>query len=362
MTRARGAAARLLWLACAAAFPALAQILIPTIRPATSIPAQPSTPGAMTDWTASDWRLGEPVNRPAAAAGGFPEVPGGELYYFGTPGLNLTNSTQLAQRDYERRRSTYRDIRTDKIAAHQSPWFTTVWSVEDGKWVKRFRAPVHGSTTSPDPHTPGANDKTRSELRSAISGSVTGQSSDGEFNRADTVEIVGAFRVRQRPVNGNGLTVLQLHPPSTAQWNAAGASGTAPSTFLLLIYRQNYVGRNNWLECNLRLASGSEDSNTGPIITNFQIGDLFAYRMQYGPDDKIRWWYRHNGGSEQYIEFNTDPGQRWSQYAKAGVYHQAKTDESTDASKVVNGLLDPADVVDQAVVDYIDGPRIRLLN
>lgn len=328
----------------------------------SSIPPQPSTPGAMTDWTATQWRLGLPVNRPAAAAGGYPAVPGGELYYFGTPGLDLSNPAQLAQRDYERRRSTYLDIANTEISTHLSPWFLPVWSPEDAKWVKRFRAPVHGPTTSADPHDPAANDKTRSELRSALPGSVPGQSSGGEFSRADTVEIEGTFRIRKRPVLGTGLTVLQLHPPSTAQWNAAGATGTAPSTFLILIHRQNYSGRNNWLECNIRLANNTESSATGPLITNFQINDKFQFRFRYGPDDKFRWWFRHNDGAEQYLEFDTDPGMRFSQYAKAGVYHQAKTQQSQDASSVVNGLLDPANVTDEAIVDYIDGPRIRLVN
>ncbi len=296
----------------------------------------------------ADWNLALPTSEKLPATSGGRPVVGGP--YAGNE-LKYSNATtaDLAQSEAAEIEPTIADYASGEwLYPQKGP---------DGKWEVVFRTSIWGSPSTPF----GGSDHTRCELRGIKPGPTNSGSSRGDFKVADRLFLEGEFRPLRFPnrdgnggtsATGNNLTMMQLHPIS---------DNASSSVFSILALRKS-----GELQATMTNADGSRASDAPfnvPIVLlpNVQIGDVVWYELTTEAD-RLEWRAENKTRAAGTIVRLTQPipnvlsnglSQRNRfQYAKAGCYHATDVTFSTDAPKVVNGVLARKDVNDFAAVAY----------
>lgn len=276
-----------------------------TLYPFADLQVDAPPPSDIIDLT--DWTLGLPVNS------------AGELFYntfkydgsgnlIPNPSGNASRSTCLIKSDLTSYTSRY--------------FYSSV--AGDGTPEVNFIAPIFGSVSTPTT----LSNHTRSELRGQIHG--TGASAT-EFRRDNRPRLEITAVVRKRPAANGDIDICQIHGLSTY--------------FLIVVLRAN-----GDLESSMTPPNGTGRTAVD-IAKGVDVGDIINLVLDWDTDNKIRYTVSINGSTPLNYVHATDPG--WASldcYFKAGAYHGSDPQESQDYGKVVNGLLDPADVNDVAWV------------
>lgn len=295
----------------------------------------------------ADWNLAIPTSEviPANRTGG--PYAGGELKYDNS---TAANAAQSEAAEILPTVGNYAD--RDWLYPQRGP---------DGRWECVFKAPIWGSPSSPF----SGSDHTRCELRGIKPGPTNSGSSRGDFKLADELELEAICRPLRFPdrdgnngtsATGNNLTMFQLHPVDSLD-NATS------SVFSILALRKN-----GQLQATMTNADGTRASDAPhnvPIVllSNVQLGDVIWYRIVTF-NDRLEWLAENRTRAAGTVVSLIQPvpnvlsagvSQRTRfQYAKVGCYHATSVSFSTDAPKVVNGVLQRKDVTDFAAVAIRD--------
>lgn len=328
-----------------------AQILIPTVAPAT---APALTPNQVVDL--SEWRLD------------LPENANGELYQDMTrriipvpaTGPKFTTGTGNYSRSLNAAKQP-----ADLLAGFTSPYFF-VSRINGQPWLN-MKAPIFGSTSTPDE----ISNNTRTEFRGLLTGSGPGSLSQ-RFRGVHRPRISGRWKIVQASAGETSGTadICQIHP--AVQEGGYTGPVDSGSVYLIFLWRKSTGA----LESAVRDVTNpdvifDDPATTGvvegrlTVMTDFRVGDELDFTVEWDTrpaQDVLRYTLQkwRNGvaiGGVVNVDHNVQSG--WASryhYLKAGAYSSTNVLDSADAredpapagfpSRNSGGLLAPENVTD----------------